>query len=133
MLIMMFGGYMDLSGDSMRKRLGIESVSEVVRRSRLRWYGHVMTLARKKDGEWMRQCLVFPVEGVRGSGSPRKTWAENVKEDMRLKGLEASWVLNRGRWRYGLRSGPIHAQRGNTGQWPLKSKQMMMMMMITKV
>ena len=76
---------------------------------------------RKKDGEWVRQCLVFPVEGVRGRGSPRKTWAENVKEDMRLKGLEASWVLNRGRWRYGLRSSLIHAQKGNTGQWPLKS------------
>ena len=59
----------------------------MVRRSRLRWYGHMM---RKKNEEWVRQCLVFPVEGVRGRGRPRKMWAENVKEDMRLKGLEAS-------------------------------------------
>ena len=36
-----------------------------------------------------------------------------MKEDMRLKGLEASWVLNRGQWRYGLCSGPTSAQRGN--------------------
>ena len=62
--------------------------------------------------EWVRQCLVFPVEGVRGKGRPRKQ-AENVKEDMRLKGLEASWVFNRGQWRYGLCSGPTPAQQGN--------------------
>jgi len=81
MLRRMFGAvYMHLSGDSMRKRLGIESVSEVVR-SRLRWCGHVM----KTNEEWVRQCLVFPVEGVRGRGRPRKTRAENVKEDMRFQ------------------------------------------------
>jgi hypothetical protein len=49
---------MDISGVSLKdrfkseillKHLGIESVTDVMRRGRLRWYGHV---ERKNDEDW---------------------------------------------------------------------------------
>ena len=39
------------SSEELRQRLGIESVTEVVRRGRLRWFGHV---ARKVGDDWVR-------------------------------------------------------------------------------
>src|SRR5207249_11490863 len=35
------------------KQLGVDSVSDVVRVGRLRWFGHVM---RKSDDEWVKKC-----------------------------------------------------------------------------
>jgi hypothetical protein len=44
------------------KRLGIESVTDVMRRGRLRWYGHV---ERKNDEDWTSKCPYIEVEGKR--------------------------------------------------------------------
>ena len=54
-------------------RLGIESVSDVVRRGRLRWFGHVEL---KEPDDWVSACRNMVVESVkgRGHGRPRKTW-----------------------------------------------------------
>ena len=62
-------------------RLEIESVSVVVRRGRLRWFGHVK---RKQPDEWVSACRLIEVKSVkgRGRGRPRKTWRECVEEDM---------------------------------------------------
>jgi len=38
----------------------------VLQRNRLRWYGHVL---RKDDGEYVKKCMDFVVEGVRTRGS----------------------------------------------------------------
>ena len=59
----------------------IECVSVVVRRGRLRWFGHV---ERKQPDDWVsasRHIVVESVQG-RGRGRPRKTWQECVEEDM---------------------------------------------------
>jgi hypothetical protein len=47
------------------KRLGIESVTDVMRRGRLRWYGHV---ERKNDEDWTSKCRYIEVEGKRRKG-----------------------------------------------------------------
>src|SRR5208282_4890964 len=62
-------------------RLDIECVSVVVRRCRLRWFGH---MERKQPDDWMSACRHIVVESVkgRGCGMPRKTWRECVEEDM---------------------------------------------------
>ena len=52
-------------------RLGIECVDDVVRRGRLRWFGHVH---RKAEGDWLKLCGKFEVDGSRGRGAGRKTW-----------------------------------------------------------
>ena len=62
-------------------RLDQESVSEVIRRGRLRWFGHV---ERKEPADWVSACRSMVVESVkgRGRGRPRKTWRQCVDEDM---------------------------------------------------
>ena len=62
-------------------RIGIESISDVVRRGRLRWFGHV---EHKEPDDWVSACRSMVVDSVkgRGRGRPRKTWRHCVDEDM---------------------------------------------------
>lgn len=82
-------------------RLGIEGVAEIVRRGRLRWYGHVERLnardSRKRD--WVSACREITVEGSRGRGRGRKTWKECVEEDMKRLRLKKEEVHDRALWR----------------------------------
>ena len=70
--------------------LGVESVAEVVRRGRLRWFGHV---ERKNGDDWVSACRNVVVAGVRCAGRGRKTWRECVKDDMDELGLHSEWVV----------------------------------------
>ena len=65
-------------------RLGVVAVDDVVRRGRLRWFGHV---ERMKADDWVSACRNLVVGGgKRGRGRGRKTWKECVTDDMkRLK------------------------------------------------
>ena len=69
------------SNAELLSRLDIESVSVVVRRGRLKWFGHV---ERKQPDDWVSACRHTVVEKAkgRGRGRPRKTWRECVEEDM---------------------------------------------------
>ena len=57
--------------------LGLEPVSLMIKKSRLRWFGHV---ERKDDNDWVRHCITWEVEGIRQRG--RQTWWDCVKNDM---------------------------------------------------
>ena len=54
-------------------------MAEVVRRVRLRFFGHV---ERKSGDYWVSTCRNVVVAGVRCVGRGRKTWRECVKDDM---------------------------------------------------
>ena len=81
--------------------LGVENVAEVVRRGRLRWFGHV---ERKSEDDWVSACRNVMVAGARSAGTGRKTWRECVRDDMNELGLHPEWVVFRDKWR-GLISG----------------------------
>ena len=70
---------------------GIESVSDVVKWmwNRLRWLGHVL---RKDDGDWVKKCMVYEVEGERGRGRWRTTWNQVVGRNVRKRGLRSLLV-----------------------------------------
>ena len=51
--------------------LRVQSVAEVVRPGRLRWFGHV---ERKGGNDWVSACRNVVVAGVRCAGRGRKTW-----------------------------------------------------------
>ena len=79
-------------------RLDIESVSEVVKRGRLRWFGHV---ERKHPDDWVSACRHIVVESVkgRGRGRPWKTWRECVVEDISMFKLSVMDTQKRAVWR----------------------------------
>ena len=77
--------------------LGVQSVDEVVRWSRLRWFGHV---ERKNGDDWVSACRKVKVAGARCKGRKRKTWKECVDNDMKvLLGLHPEWAVFRDMWR----------------------------------
>ena len=61
--------------------LGVQSVSEVVRRGRLRWFGHV---ERKSGDDWVSACRYVEVVGEKSVGRDRKTWREYRMTRIRL-------------------------------------------------
>ena len=75
---------------------GVESVAEVVRWGRLRWFGHV---EHKSGDDWVSACRNVGVAGVNYAGMGRKTWRECVKDDIDELGLHSEWVVFRDMWR----------------------------------
>ena len=71
-------------------------MKDVIRVSRLRWFGHVM---RKEDNDWVKLCMSREVEGSRRRGRLKKTWKENVERDMKSLDLKENDVLDRCIWR----------------------------------
>ena len=88
------------SSEDLRAGMGIEGILMVLRRNRLRWFGHV---ERKEDENWVKKCRTLEVEGKRRRGRPEKTWDEVVKEDMTAWGLSREMAQDRGRWREALK------------------------------
>jgi len=84
------------STDEVRASLGLDSITAVITRARLRWYGHVQ---RKDEEEWVRKITEFSVEGRRPPGRPHKSWQELVSADLRRLRLRPSDAANRENWR----------------------------------
>ena len=77
--------------------LDVQSSDEVVRRGKLRWFGHV---ERKSGDDWVSACRnVVVAAGVRCAGRQRKNWFECVKEDMKGLGLHLEWAVFKDMWR----------------------------------
>ena len=75
-----------ISSEELLSRVGVKPVDDVVRRGRLRWFGHV---ERKSEDDWVKRCLEFEIAGKAGRGSCRKTWLwlDYVKGDMKDLGV----------------------------------------------
>ena len=43
----------------LRRLVGVEPITTVIRSGRLRWYGHVM---RKTDKEWVKKCMEYKLK-----------------------------------------------------------------------
>ena len=63
------------TSEALRKLVGVEPITPVIRSGRLRWYGHVM---RKSDEDWVKKRA----EGRRPVGRPIRTWLESVETGM---------------------------------------------------
>ena len=88
-----------LSNEALRERLGIDCVSDVVRRRRRRWFGHV---ERKDDEQWVRKCMDFKVDGSAGRGRPWKSLLECVNDDMKKCGFKKEMAHDRTWWRLAI-------------------------------
>ena len=67
-----------------------------MREARLRCYGHV---ARRDEGEPVRDIMELEIKGNRGRGRPKKRWMDSVKEDLNVKELTANMTRDRKEWR----------------------------------
>ena len=85
-----------VSSVELNERLGIEEVAVMVRRGRLRWFGHV---ERKDPDDWVSKCRNIEVEGARIRGRGRKTWGQCVLKDLEVLGLDAKAAQDRVEWR----------------------------------
>ena len=54
----------------LRESMGIEKINDVMRRSRLRWMGHVL---RKEVNDWVKKSMEMSVEVSRGRGRLKMT------------------------------------------------------------
>ena len=95
------------SSKELRDNLQIENITEVVRRARLRWFGHV---ERMKEENWVKKTASMEVEGRRPAGRPKKTWRETVNADIKQLGIDTKDTNNREAWK-----DAISAARSNPG------------------
>jgi hypothetical protein len=85
-----------ISSIDLYTRLGVEAVADVVRRGRLRWFGH---LERKPEYDWVSACRNIEVEGMSMRGRNRKTWSECVRQDLNILHLKKELAQDREQWR----------------------------------
>jgi len=76
--------------------LSVEGVADIVRRGRLRWFGH---LEQKGSDDWVSACRCIKVAGPKNRGRCKKTWGECVKQDLQSLHLKAEWAQDRTEWR----------------------------------
>jgi len=55
--------------EELRELLGLGPVNLMIKKSRLRWFGHV---ERKDDNDWVKRCITWEVEGIRQRGRRKK-------------------------------------------------------------
>src|SRR5437867_9361561 len=81
--------------EELRRGLDIEGVDRVVRRGKLRWFGH---MERKEADDWVSKCRNLEVVGGVKKGGGRETWMQGVKKDMRECGLKKEDAQDRSVW-----------------------------------
>ena len=95
------------TGDLMEMLELKETMVQMAKANRVRWYGHVL---RRDDGHVLRKALEFEVKGKRKHGRPRKTWKMQVEKESRSVDLKKEDALNQARWR--VEVGEIAARVG---------------------
>ena len=89
-----------IPNEELRRRLGIESVRDALKRRRLRWWGHI---ERREESNCLKKCQNIEVSGKRPPGRLKKSWREVVKRDLKDWGLKEGWAMDRCQWRRMLR------------------------------
>ena len=86
----------EVPNEVVRSRSGLPGVDELMRRSRLRWFGHV---TRREEDNYLRRALAYEAEGRRPAGRPKKTWKGVLESDMSLFNITEEMALNRPQWK----------------------------------
>ncbi|KAI8516233.1 hypothetical protein Bbelb_048140 [Branchiostoma belcheri] len=86
--------------EQLRCRLRVNSIQEILRYNRLRWYGHVQ---RMDPQNWPRKVMTMPVEGQNPRGRPKKRWSDSIREEIKTLKLQKANPLDRGSWRAAIR------------------------------
>uniref|UniRef100_W5NNY6 Reverse transcriptase n=1 Tax=Lepisosteus oculatus TaxID=7918 RepID=W5NNY6_LEPOC len=82
--------------EGVRKTFKVAPITEKMRESRLRWYGHVL---RNNDTSMAETALELNVEGRRPRGRPFTRWLDRLKVDMRLAKVTCRDASDRTKWK----------------------------------
>ena len=80
--------------------MGLVRIRQLMRRSRLRWYGHV---ARREETHWLQKFFNFPFGGRKPRGTLRKTWGEIITEDRGASNITHIDPTDRTAWRTAIK------------------------------
>ncbi|XP_070033034.1 uncharacterized protein [Nicotiana tomentosiformis] len=82
-----------IMNEVIRDKVGVALVEAKLRKSRLRWFGHV----KKRDIDAsVRRCERFTMAGLRkGRGRPKKYWGEVIRQDMSVLHLTEDMTSDR--------------------------------------
>ena len=73
----------------------MENRERRLRKTRLRWFGHVK---RRDENSILKRAIELEVEGRRPVGRSKKTWSK-VEEDMRKISITEDMAENRKQWK----------------------------------
>ncbi|XP_059313669.1 uncharacterized protein LOC132064632 [Lycium ferocissimum] len=84
-----------------RDKVGVASVANKMRETRLRWFGYVK---RRCEDAPMSKCERLEIAGVRrGRGRSKKNWREVIRQDMIELQVTEDMTLDRRAWRSRIR------------------------------
>ena len=86
-----------IENQEFREKLGVAPLAAKMRENRLRRFGHVQ---RKDFDSPIRRVESIIVEGKRSRGRPKKTWVEQIKNDLNELRLSADLTRDRSNWRH---------------------------------
>ena len=92
--------------EDLHRRLGVtDDIVIEIRKSRLRWFGHIY---RRGDDVGIKRAFNLKVQGVVGRGRPGKSWYEVVKRDLLNLGLSENMALDRVSWKNAIKKVPAY-------------------------
>ena len=92
-----------MRNEDIRRIPHITPIDEVMRCGRLRWFGHV----QRRDADNVTRIVInLAIPGTRRRGRPKKTWPQQLKDDMTAVGVTQDMTLDRTEWRRRTRPTP---------------------------
>ena len=86
-----------IRNEVIRANLKVKQISDKMRESRLRWFGHIQ---RRHETAPVRKVESIHIEGSkRVRGRPKKTWIEVITKDMNMLNITKNLIYDRQRWR----------------------------------
>ena len=84
------------STESLRRRLQVPCIEDVLRENRLRLFGHRY---RQDESLWTKKIMNLQIDGPTPRGRPKLRWSDVVNADMKKLRLKPSMASNRKLWR----------------------------------
>ncbi|PKA63692.1 hypothetical protein AXF42_Ash016976 [Apostasia shenzhenica] len=82
-----------MRNEYIRKKVGVASIEDKLRESRLRWFGHLNRMPIEAP---VRKIELLDFAYVqRGRGRPKKTWQETIRSDLSYLNLDKNLVTDR--------------------------------------
>lgn len=81
-----------LGNEEVRGRAGVECITEVIRKAKLRWSVH---LVRRDDEELIKRARRKPVEGRRSRGRLRVRWRDGLVVELQKMGVMEEDAMDR--------------------------------------